>query len=311
MNVVFMGTPDFAVPTLERLIEKHIVKAVVTQPDKPKGRGKKILYTPVKEIAVKNNIPVFQPEKIKTSEFIEEIKKIEADIFVVVAYGQILPESLLNIPKYGCINVHGSLLPKYRGAGPIQWSIINGEKVTGVTIMYMEKGLDTGDMILKKEIEISQDDTYGTLHDKMSVVGADALIETLELIEKGVVNPVKQDDSLSCYAPMLKKEDGKINWQKDSKDIINLIRGLNPWPSAYCSYNDDIFKIWKAEEICDKKYDNAEPGEIVDILNKKGFAVKTKDSAVVITEMQVKGGKKMSSVDYLRGHKIEKGIILN
>ena len=308
MNIVFMGTPDFAVPTLEKLIEHHNVVAVVSQPDKPKGRGKKLVPTPVKEFALNNGITnILQPTSIKDESFIPELEKLNADIFVVAAYGQILTEKVLNIPKYRCINVHGSLLPKYRGAAPIQWSIINGEEKTGVTIMYMEKGLDSGDMILKKEIEITKDDTYKSLHDKMSIVGADALIEALNLIETGKCNPEKQDDSISTYAPMISKETGHINWDNSSKNIINLIRGLNPIPMAYTIYNNEIFKIYKAEEI--NGY-NGKIGEIIDIINKKGFVVKTKDSALLITEIQAKNGKRMNTSDYLRGHTIDKGIVL-
>ncbi|MDE6357956.1 MAG: methionyl-tRNA formyltransferase [Eubacteriales bacterium] len=303
-----MGTPDFAVPTLEKLIEHHNVVAVVSQPDKPKGRGKKLVPTPVKEFALNNGITnILQPTSIKDESFIPELEKLNADIFVVAAYGQILTEKVLNIPKYRCINVHGSLLPKYRGAAPIQWSIINGEEKTGVTIMYMEKGLDSGDMILKKEIEITKDDTYKSLHDKMSIVGADALIEALNLIETGKCNPEKQDDSISTYAPMISKETGHINWDNSSKNIINLIRGLNPIPMAYTIYNNEIFKIYKAEEI--NGY-NGKIGEIIDIINKKGFVVKTKDSALLITEIQAKNGKRMNTSDYLRGHTIDKGIVL-
>lgn len=308
MKIVFMGTPDFAVLSLEKLIEKHNVVAVVSQPDKPKGRGKKLVNTPIKQFAIDKGIEkIYQPERIKDEEFIKELESLGADLFVVVAYGQILPEKVLNIPKYKCINVHGSLLPKYRGAAPIQWSIINGETKTGVTIMYMEKGLDCGDMILKKEIEIEENDTYKTLHDKMSVVGAEALIEAIELIETGKSKPEKQDDRLSTYAPMISKETGHIDWNKNSKDIINLIRGVNPIPMAYTIYKDEVFKILEAKEVLGYE---GNPGEIIDILEKKGFVVKTKDSALIITEMQAKGGKKMKSSDYLRGHNIDKNIKL-
>lgn len=308
MKIVFMGTPDFAVLSLEKLIEKHNVVAVVSQPDKPKGRGKKLVNTPIKQFAIDKGIEkIYQPERIKDEEFIKELESLGADLFVVVAYGQILPEKVLNIPKYKCINVHGSLLPKYRGAAPIQWSIINGETKTGVTIMYMEKGLDCGDMILKKEIEIEENDTYKTLHDKMSVVGSEALIEAIELIETGKSKPEKQDDRLSTYAPMISKETGHIDWNKNSKDIINLIRGVNPIPMAYTIYKDEVFKILEAKEVLGYE---GNPGEIIDILEKKGFVVKTKDSALIITEMQAKGGKKMKSSDYLRGHNIDKNIKL-
>lgn len=309
MNVVFMGTPDFAVEALKALISKHKVLAVITQPDKQKGRGKKMMFPPVKECALENNIPVYQPEKVRDEEFCKVLEDFKADIFVVVAYGQILPENILNMPKYGCINVHGSLLPKYRGAGPIQWSIIDGEEKTGVTIMYMEKGLDCGDMILKKEIVIEDNETFETLHDKMALVGADALLEALELFEKGEVKAEKQDDSLSTYAPKITKETGHIDWSKSSKEIRNLIRGLNPTPCAYTYYGEEVFKIWFAEEISDKEY-KGQAGEIVEIINKKGFVVKTGDTALHITEIQAKGGKRMNTADYLRGHSIEIGVIL-
>ncbi len=307
MNIVFMGTPDFAVETLKKLIEKHNVIAVISQPDKPKGRGKKLVNTPVKQFALDNGIEkIYQPERIKDEDFVKELEKLNADLFVVVAYGQILSEQVLNIPKYGCINVHGSLLPKYRGAAPIQWSIINGEEKTGVTIMYMEKGMDTGDMILKEEIIIEPKETYKTLHDKMSIVGADALIKALELIENGSVNAEKQNDDEATYAPMITKEMGHIDWNNTSKDIINLIRGINPMPMAYTIYKDETFKISEAEEI--EGY-NGNIGEIVDVI-KDGFIVKTKDTAIIIKEMQAKGGKRMKTSDYLRGHSIEKNIIL-
>ena len=307
MNIVFMGTPDFAVETLKKLIEKHNVIAVISQPDKPKGRGKKLVNTPVKQFALDNGIEkIYQPEKIKDEEFVKELEKLNANLFVVGAYGQILSEQVLNIPKYGCINVHGSLLPKYRGAAPIQWSIINGEEKTGVTIMYMEKGMDTGDMILKEEIIIEPKDTYKTLHDKMSIVGAEALIKALELVENGTVNAQKQNDDEATYAPMITKEMGHINWNNTSKDIINLIRGINPMPMAYTIYKDETFKISEAEEVTGY---NGNIGEIVDVI-KDGFIVKTKDTAIIIKEMQAKGGKRMKTSDYLRGHSIEKNIIL-
>ncbi len=233
MKVIYMGTPDFAVPALSALIEKHEVVAVVSQPDKPKGRGKHLVPTPVKEEALKHNIPVYQPEKIKSDDAVELICGIEADIIVVAAYGQILPVSILESKKYGCINIHGSLLPKYRGAAPIQWAVIDGEKKSGVTIMYMEKGLDCGDMILKKEVPIEAEDTYGTLYDKISSVGSRAVLEAMDMLEQGTAKPEKQEDSLSTYAKKIEKEMGLIDWNKPTQDIINLIRGFNPMPGAY------------------------------------------------------------------------------
>lgn len=307
MNIVFMGTPDFSVESLKRLKEKHSVVAVVSQPDKPKGRGKKLINTPVKQFALDNGIEkIYQPEKIKDEEVIKILKNLDADLFVVVAYGQLLSEQVLNIPKYGCINVHGSLLPKYRGAAPIQWAIINGEEKTGVTIQYMEKGMDSGDMILKEEIIIEKTETYKTLYDKMSIVGAEALIKAIELIETGNVNAEKQNHDEATYAPMIYKEMGHINWNNSSKDIINLIRGINPIPMAYSIYKDEVFKISEAEEVSGY---SGNIGEIVDV-QKDGFIVKTKDSAIIIKEMQAKGGKRMKTSDYLRGHSIEKGTIL-
>lgn len=307
MNIVFMGTPDFSVESLKRLKEKHNVVAVVSQPDKPKGRGKKLVNTPVKQFALDNGIEkIYQPEKIKDEDFVKVLKDLNADLFVVVAYGQLLSEQVLNIPKYGCINVHGSLLPKYRGAAPIQWAIINGEEKTGVTIQYMEKGLDSGDMILKEEIIIEKTETYKTLYDKMSIAGAETLIKAIELIETGNVNAEKQNHDEATYAPMIYKEMGHINWNNSSKDIINLIRGINPIPMAYSIYKDEVFKISEVEEVSGY---SGNIGEIVDV-QKDGFIVKTKDSAIIIKEMQAKGGKRMKTSDYLRGHSIEKGTIL-
>ncbi len=309
MKIIFMGTPDFAVPCLDMLVkEGHEVCLVVTQPDKPKGRGKKMLFPPVKEKAIEYGIEVFQPVKVKEEEAVEKLRSYNADIIVVVAFGQILPESILNMPKYGCVNVHGSLLPKYRGAAPIQWSVINGDTKTGVTTMYMEKGLDTGDMLLKAEFDITSEDTYGTVHDKMCVMGADVLKETLVKIENGTIVREKQDDALSNYAPMISKETGHIDWNKTSFEIINLIRGLDPVPAAWTVYNGEVLKIWKAVKFeCDNS--TAKCGEIADI-TKKGFVVKTGDSFVLVTEIQARGGKRMATDAYMRGHAVEKGIVL-
>lgn len=309
MKIIFMGTPDFAVPCLDMLVkEGHEVCLVVTQPDKPKGRGKKMLFPPVKEKAIEYGIEVFQPVKVKEEEAVEKLRSYNADIIVVVAFGQILPESILNMPKYGCVNVHGSLLPKYRGAAPIQWSVINGDTKTGVTTMYMEKGLDTGDMLLKAEFDISDEDTYGTVHDKMCVMGADVLKETLVKIENGTIVREKQDDALSNYAPMISKETGHIDWNKTSFEIINLIRGLDPVPAAWTVYNEEVLKIWKAVKFeCDNT--TAKCGEIADI-TKKGFVVKTGDGFVLVTEIQARGGKRMATDAYMRGHAVEKGIVL-
>ena len=307
MKIVFMGTPEFAVPTLEALIEKHDVAAVVTQPDKPKGRGKKMIFSAVKEKAVENNIKVYQPTKVRNGEFVEILKEYEPDVIVVVAFGQILSEDILNIPKYGCINVHGSILPKYRGAAPIQWSIINGEEFGGVTTMYMAKGLDSGDMILKAEEKIKDDDTYGTLYDGLSYIGADLLIKTLDLIERGEVVRVPQNDDDATLAPMITRDMEHIDWNNTSENVVNLIKGLNPQPVSYTMYNDEKLKIWFAE--VEKTEYSGEIGEIVDV-RKKDFVVKTKKGAVAVKEVQAQGGKKMTADAYMRGHTIEKGIIL-
>lgn len=307
MKIVFMGTPDFAVPTLEALIEKHDVEAVVTQPDKPKGRGKKMVFSAVKEKAVENNIKVYQPTKVRDSEFVEVLMEYEPDVIVVVAFGQILSEDILSIPKYGCINVHGSILPKYRGAAPIQWSIINGEEFGGVTTMYMAKGLDSGDMILKAEEKIKDDDTYGTLYDRLSYIGADLLIKTLDIMERGEVVRVPQNDDDATLAPMITRDMEHIDWNNTSENVVNLIKGLNPQPVSYTMYNDEKLKIWFAE--VEKTEYSGEIGEIVDV-RKKDFVVKTKEGAVAVKEVQAQGGKKMTADAYMRGHTIEKGIIL-
>lgn len=307
MKVIFMGTPDFAVPTLEALIEKHEVLAVVTQPDKPKGRGKKMVFPVVKEKALEHNITVYQPQKVKTPEFVEILKEYQPDIMVIVAFGQILSEEILNIPKYGCINVHGSILPQYRGAAPIQWSIINGEEFGGVTTMYMAKGLDSGDMILKAKEKIKPDDTYGSLYDRLSVIGAELLIKTLDLIENGEVKRIPQNDDEATFAPMIKPELEHINWNGKNTDIVNMIKGLNPQPVAYTMLNDEKLKIWFAETI-DVDY-NGEPGTIVDV-RKRDFVVMTAKGAVAVKEVQAQGGKRMSADAYMRGHAIEKGTIL-
>lgn len=307
MRVIFMGTPDFAVPTLEALIEKHEVLAVVTQPDKPKGRGKKMVFPVIKEKALEHNITVYQPQKVKTPEFVEILKEYQPDIMVVVAFGQILSEEILNIPKYGCINVHGSILPQYRGAAPIQWSIINGEEFGGVTTMYMAKGLDSGDMILKAKEKIKPDDTYGSLYDRLSVIGAELLIKTLDLIENGEVKRIPQNDDEATFAPMIKPELEHINWNGKNTDIVNLIKGLNPQPVAYTMLNDEKIKIWFAETV-DGDY-SGEPGTIVDV-RKRDFVVMTAEGAVAVKEVQAQGGKRMSADAYMRGHAIEKGTIL-
>lgn len=308
MRVIFMGTPDFAVPSLEALLTKHEVVLVVTQPDKPKGRGKKMVPTLVKACALEHGIPVLQPEKVKEPEFVERLRSYEPDLIAVTAFGQILSEPILEMPKYGCINVHGSLLPKYRGAAPMQWSIIDGEKVTGITTMYMAKGLDSGDMLLKAEVEITDEDTFATIHDKMAVTGANLLLDTLDQLEAGTLERIPQDHDAATYAPMITKETGHIDWSKNRQDIINLIRGLNPVPAAYSIYEEEVLKIFGAVPS-DVEADGAANGEIVAV-TKKGFVVKCGDGCLLITEVQARGGKRMMTDAYLRGHAMKEGILL-
>ena len=263
MRVVFMGTPDFAVPVLEALTEsKHEVVAVVTQPDKRKGRGKEMQYTPVKTAALNHGIEVYQPAKVKDEEFQNVLRDINADVIVVVAFGQILPPSIIHMPKYGCINVHASLLPKYRGAAPIQWAVIDGEKETGITTMQMDEGLDTGDMMLKEVVPVDEKETGGSLHDKLAACGGKIILETLQKVEDGTVTYTKQDDSKSNYAKMLDKNLGKIDFTKKAVEIERLIRGLNPWPSAYTKLNGKTLKIWDADVL---EGENETPGKIVNI----------------------------------------------
>lgn len=310
MNIVFMGTPDFAVESLSKIYDNgHEVLAVVSQPDRPSGRGMKLKPTPVKEYAESKNLKVYQPEKVrKNTEFIDTLKKLKPDVIVVVAYGQILPEEILNIPKYGCINVHGSLLPQYRGSAPIQWSIINGDKTTGITTMYMDKGMDTGDMILKEEIEILDEDTFGSLYEKLKKLGGKLILETLEKISEGTAPRQKQSEEYT-HAPMIEKETCKIDWSKSATEIRNLIRGLNPMPVAYTTLDDMNYKIWMCEIIEDIET-NEKPGTILCANTNDGLCVATGDGVIEITEIQAPNSRKMFVKDYLRGNKISKGKIL-
>ena len=304
MNIVFMGTPDFAVEALKRIYESgHNIKAVISQPDKKAGRGMNIMPTPVKEYAISKNLTVYQTEKIKKDrELIEKIKELKPDVIVVVAFGQILSKEILDIPKYGSINVHGSLLPKYRGAAPIQWSIINGDEVTGITTMYMDAGMDTGDMIQKFELNIDEDDTYGTLYEKMKVLGGKAIIETLEKVADGTAHREKQSDDFTV-APMIEKEMGEIDWNKSSRDIRNLIRGFNPMPGAYTVMkNGAKMKVWMAEYSDISSTDEVLPGTFIIADSKKGLYVKTGDGVLELTEIQMPNLKRMSAKEYLRGH---------
>lgn len=308
MKIIYAGTPDFAVPTLESLYNNGFdVELVITQQDRRRGRGKKVQYTPVKEKAIELGIEVFQPVDINSQESIEKLKSLSPDFIVVAAFGQIFRKEVLDIPKYGCINVHASLLPKYRGAAPINWAIINGETETGITIMEMEEGLDTGDMISKKSILINEEDDCESIHDKLSIIGSELLVQTIRDIVAGNADRVPQDDSLSSYAPMIYRETGKIQWGKKAKDIANLIRGVKPWPGAYTNYKDEVVKIHKVR--IEPKIKAGEAGEIVKVSN-DGIYVNTLDDSIVIEELQFPNKRKMAVKDYLAGNSIESGIIL-
>ncbi len=307
MRVVFMGTPDFSVPTLEALIKNHEVVGVVTQPDKKKGRGKTLSFPPVKEKALEYNIPVYQPQKVREEAFVEVLRQLEPEVIVVAAFGQILPETILNLPKYGCINVHASLLPKYRGAAPIQWAIIEGEKETGITIMYMEKGLDTGDMIDRVIVPIAPKETGESLHDKLASAGAPLLLRVLSSLEEGTAVRTPQKDEDSSYAKMLTKDLGKIHWEDSACKIERLIRGLNSWPSAYTTYQGKTLKIWDAEVA--ENAGTQQPGTVVRVTSDAVY-VQTGDGVLQINAMQIPGKKKMSADAFLRGHQIETGTVL-
>lgn len=308
MKIVFMGTPEFAVPSLKMLIDKYDVLAVLTQPDRPKGRGKKLAFSPVKEVALASGITVYQPLKLKKEpEVIEAIKNLEPDFIIVVAFGQILPKEVLDIPKYGCINLHASLLPKYRGAAPLNWCIINGEKVSGNTTMLMDVGLDTGDMLLKSQYEITDNMTYGELHDILMMDGAELLYKTIEGMKNNEIVPIKQEDSQSCYASLISKETGKIDWTKSALNIKNLIRGLNPWPVAYTVYKGENMKVFSATVIDEKL--QIEPGTIVGV-SKAGIKVATGEGILLIEEIQFPNGKRLKVQEYIKGNSIEEGIKL-
>lgn len=308
MKIVYMGTPDFAVAPLEALIRAgHQVTAVVTQPDKQRGRGKEVQMTPVKECALKHNIPVFQPIKIKEKEAVDRLREYPADIFVIAAFGQLLSEEILAMPPFGCVNIHASLLPSYRGAAPIQWAILNGEKETGVTIMQMEKGLDTGDMLLKKAIPIDPKETGESLHDKLMEVGAELIVEALPLIESGKIIPEKQEDSKSSYASRLNKEMGHIDWNKNAEELERLVRGLNSWPSAYTSYRGKTLKIWEADVSGEQS--GKLPGEITQV-GKDFVDVACGRDTLRIYSLQLEGKKRMAVKDFLLGYEIKQGMML-
>ena len=330
MKIIFMGTPDFAAGALKALLEAgHEVTAVVTQPDKPKGRSKVPVRTPVKVCAEKAGIPVMQPRRIRTPEAVAELKSYPADIYIVAAFGQILSQEILDIPRLGCLNIHASLLPKYRGSSPIQHAIIDGEQETGVTIMQMDAGIDTGDMLYKKIIPIEENDDYETLHDKLMALGGEAVTEALTLLEQGKLNPEKQDDASSCYAPMIKKEFGRLDFTKSAVELDRLIRGVTPWPSAFTSYQGRQLKIWRAVPVisrnslvqesgkCPDGGDpeaygsprDLEPGEIVRV-EKESVTVAAGEGALRILELQLEGKKRMSAQEFLRGVRMQPGEVL-
>lgn len=321
MKIVFMGTPDFAVPALKALAEsaKHEVSLVVTQPDRPRGRSGKPAPSDVKLCAEQYGIPVFQPEKVREEASVERLRRENADIFVVAAFGQLLPKTILEMPRFGCINIHGSLLPAYRGAAPVQWAVLDGQKEAGDTIMQMNEGLDTGDILMQESIPLSADETAGSLYDKLSSLGGPLLLKALDAIEEGNVTPVPQGDSGTHYAKMLRKEMGNIDWTKSAEEIGRLVRGLNPWPSAYTHWNGKMLKIWMAEPVtqeelsalgCDEKngmdLKEAQPGTVM-IVTKDTLMVQTGDGLLALTELQMEGKKRMPVQAFLMGCRLQTG----
>ena len=306
-----MGTSEFAVPSLQALFEAHEVVAVVTQPDRPKGRGKKMAFSPVKEAALAHNadITILQPTRIRRKEHVAELEAFGADVFVVASYGQFLPEVILNMPKYGCINVHASLLPKYRGASPIQQAILHGDATAGVTIMRMDKGIDTGDMFIKKEIPVLPEDTGGSLHDKLADLGAEILLEVLPMLEDGSAVRVKQDDAEASHAPLLTKDMGRIDWTRTPQEIVNLVRGMNPWPCAFIEYDGQPIRILQAA-VCDEPMADAKAGAVCVASDKTGLVIAANGGAVRVLELQAQNGKRMRPEDYLRGHEMVVGTVL-
>lgn len=306
MRVIFMGTPDFATGTLEEIVKAgHEVVGVVTQPDKPKGRGKTMMPTPVKETALKYNLPVYQPRKVREPEFVELLRSLKPDVMVVAAFGQIITKEILEMPKYGCINVHASLLPAYRGAAPIQWAVINGDEESGVTIMQMDEGIDTGDMIEKAVVPIAEDETGGSLFDKLSHTGAKLCVKVLKDLEEGTAVREKQpEESTTPYAKMIDKKMGEVDWKKSAKEIEQLIRGLNPWPSAYTKVHGKTLKLWKAKVLLETS--QMKPGQIVKV-TKDSLAVQTGQGMLEIQELQLEGKKRMDTSSFLRGYALAEG----
>lgn len=310
MKVVFMGTPDFAVPSLRALLQNNFeVPAVITQPDRPSGRGKKLKPSPVKTAALEAGLPVHQPEKIREPGFIELLRGLNPDVIAVAAFGQILPADILDLPPFGCVNVHASLLPAYRGAAPIHRAVMNGERETGVTIMQMDTGLDTGDMLLQEKVPIGPDDTVGAVHDRLAVLGGRLLVEALRQLAAGRVRPVPQDDARSSYAPMLTGADEIIRWDRDAREIKNQVRGLNPWPGARTSLAGKMFKIWRVVEDVDYNGEAGEPGQVLEAGQECGLLVQTGNGILSIEELQLQGKKRMSAARFLRGNPLVPGSI--
>ncbi len=312
MKIIYMGTPDFAVAPLEAILKAgHEVTAVVTQPDRQKGRGREVQYSPVKECALSYGIPVLQPLKIKEKDAVEELRKYPADIFVVAAFGQLLSEEILNMPRLGCINIHASLLPAYRGAAPIQWCVINGEEKTGVTIMQMAKGMDTGDILLQKEVVLDEKETGGSLFDRLMETGAELIVEVLPKIEAGELTPVVQKEELATYAGKITKDMGNIDFAKSAVTIERLIRGLNPWPSAFTYYKGKILKIWEADVVSEcTNAENPVPGTVI-AMDKESFTLATGEGALRIRSLQPEGKKRMSCAEFMRGYEVKVGEALH
>lgn len=311
MRVVFMGTPDFAVPSLRALLKnQYEVAAVVTQPDRPAGRGKKMRSSPVKTAALEAGLPVYQPGKIRDPAFIETLRVLSPDVVVVAAFGQILPAGVLNMPPYGCINVHASLLPAYRGAAPIHRAVINGETETGVTIMQMDTGLDTGDIIIQEAVAIGPDDTVGMVHDRLAALGGELLVRALEQIKGGRAQPIPQDDAKSSYAPMLTRGDEIIDWRRDARSIKNQVRGLNPWPGARTSLDDKLLKIWRVDVAEESPAGAGPPGRVLEADAGRGILVQTGRGMIIIEELQLQGKKSMDAAQFLRGNPVAPGTIL-
>ena len=314
MRAVYMGTPEIAATILSEVLKsEHEVVAVVTQPDKPKGRGHEMAFPPVKEVALAAGIPVLQPQKARDPEFLEELERLNPDIILVAAYGKLLPKTILDLPKFGCINVHASLLPKYRGSSPIQWAVINGDEKSGVTIMHMAEEMDTGDMILTKEVVLDKEETAGTLHDKLAVIGGPLLLEAMDLLATGRAPRTRQNHEEATYVKMLDKSMGNIDFKQPAVVLERLIRGLNPWPSAFTKLDGKMLKIWKADVLSDeelpKEKKQEQPGTIVSV-EKDGFGILTGDGILFVKELQLEGKRKMLTEEFLRGFQIEEGTIL-